>query len=241
MPPRPPPASTEAFPSLPLTPRVPSPLFLPRCSLSLPRTLFPLSVFLPERSRRRRRSPPPRPPPSPRLSDAPPSSAVTFPSLPRSHKTPDALERRHRRHLLPLHRRPSSLDSSPTERPRPRPRARWTRGEPLTRSPLLPMPFGRSSHCFRRTRELAASVPHHRRGQSHRGSKPGTPPCSKPHQEHVEPTSFPSRAPQRQTRRCPNSGRRLGARRRRLRPPQLLPFAPLDALLCQLAVAANHE
>ena len=45
MPPRPPPASTEAFPSLPLTPRVPSPLFLPRCSLSLPRTLSPSSVF----------------------------------------------------------------------------------------------------------------------------------------------------------------------------------------------------
>ena len=205
-----------------------------------PRPSAPSLSPEPERSHRRRLEPP-RPQVLPRLSDAPPSSAVTFPSLPRSHKTPDALERRHRRHLLPLHRRPSSLDSPATERPRPRPRARWTRGEPLTRSPLLPMSFGRSSHCFRRTRELAAVVPRHRRGQSHRGSKPGTPPCSKPHQEHVEPTSFPSRAPQRQTRRCPNSGRRLGARRRRLRPPQLLPFAPLDALLCQLAVAANHE
>ena len=192
--------------------------------MSLPPSLSSSAPSLspePERSHRRRLEPP-RPQVLPRLSDAAPSSDVTSPSLSRSHKTPDALERRHRRHLLPLHRRPSSLDSPPTERPRPRPCARWTRCEPLNRSPLLPMSFGRSSHCFRWTRELAAVVPRHRRGQSHRGSKPGTPPCSKPHQEHVDPTSFPSRAPQRQTRRCPNSGRRLGARRRRLRPPQLL-------------------
>jgi len=207
----------------------------PSHSSSRPRPSAPSLSPEPERSHRRRLEPP-RPQVLPRLSDAPPSSAVTSPSLPRSHKTPDALEHRHRRHLLPLHRRPSSLDSPPTERPRPRPRARWTRGEPLTRSPLLPMPFGRSSHCFRRTRELAAAVPRHRRGQSHRGSKPSTPPCSKPHQEHVEPTSFPSQAPQRQTRRCPNSGRRLGARRRRLRPPQLLGLAPLDAHELELPV-----
>ena len=186
-------------PSLPLDP-VPS-------SASLPRTP-------PSGTRRhRRRREPPRPPFSPRLSDAPPSSAVTFPSLPRSHKTPDALEHRHRRHLLPLHRRPSSLDSPATERPRPRPRARWTRGEPLNRSPLLPMPLGRSSHCFRRTRELAAAVPRHHRGWSRCSSKPSTPPHSTRLQEPVAATSFPSCAPERQPRPRPSSGRRLARRR----------------------------
>ena len=150
--PRPPPASHRLPTSL-WTPwtstRTPQPLSL------FPEAILPSAPSLspePERSHRRRLEPP-RPQVLPRLSDAPPSSAVTFPSLPRSHKTPDALERRHRRHLLPLHRRPSSLDSPATERPRPRPRARWTRGEPLNRSPLLPMPLGRSSHCFRRSRD----------------------------------------------------------------------------------------
>ena len=140
------PVTPRASPTPPLT----YPLPLDRSPS--PGSLFPSLPVIPERTAARPQAPP-RPPPSPRLSDAPPSSAVTSPSLPRSHKTPGALERRYRRHLLPLHRRPSSLDSPPTERPRPRPRARWTRGEPLNRSPLLPMPLGRSSHCFRRSRD----------------------------------------------------------------------------------------
>ena len=184
----------------------------PSHSSSRPRPSAPSLSPEPERSHRRRLEPP-RPQVLPRLSDAPPSSAVTSPSLPRSHKTPDALEHRHRRHLLPLHRRPSSLDSPATERPRPRPRARWTRGEPLNRSPLLPMPLGRSSHCFRRTRELAAAVPRHQRGWSRCSSKQSTPPHSTRLQEPVAATSFPSRAPERQPRPRPSSGRRLARRR----------------------------
>jgi hypothetical protein len=184
----------------------------PSHSSSRPRPSAPSLSPEPERSHRRRLEPL-RPQVLPRLSDAPPSSAVTSPSLPRSHKTPDALEHRHRRHLLPLHRRPSSLDSPATERPRPRPRDRWTRGEPLNRSPLLPMPLGRSSHCFRRTRELAAAVPRHHRGWSRCSSKPSTPPHSTRLQEPVAATSFPSRAPERQPRPRPSSGRRLARRR----------------------------
>ena len=142
----PPPASTEAFLSLPLAP--------PRCheppgALSLsPSSALPLPCSLhraqPQPHRRRNhghRAPLNSPP---RLQ-APASSAAS------PHPGPERWDGLHRRllHLLPP-RSPKAapVDSPPSPRPRARRLARPTRREPLTRTPLLCARFAR---CSRRS------------------------------------------------------------------------------------------
>ena len=117
----------------------------PSRSLPRPHLLPWLSPsHAPERSRRHRRAPPwPQPLPCPVV--APRGSASTPSSSPPSHEVPDALQRRrHRR----FHRRPPKLiaaDSGATGRPRPRPRAPWTRCERLHLTPLTPLPLAHRS------------------------------------------------------------------------------------------------
>ena len=193
MPPRPPPASTEAFPSLPLTPRVPSLLFLPRCSLSLPRTLSPSSVLLTERARRRRREPP-WPPATPRLTDAPGSSAPTPSSSPPIHGPPEALQRR------------------PQARPQPSAAGELSRIRELQPLPGLAVASTRSAVSYSsippppraRSRTLAALTtlpsaprrrPWHRRGHRCLSSRLSTPSGSRCSQEPKTPIGSSVAAP----------------------------------------------
>ena len=121
---------------------IPSPFFSDCCRphllLSLARHLMPVRA-------RRRRSPYPRPPPPPRLSELSTSSASSASSSSTILPASDALLHRHHRRFR---RRPPKLiavDSGATGRPRPRPRARWTRCEHLHLTPLTPLPLARRS------------------------------------------------------------------------------------------------
>ena len=71
------------------------------------------------------------------------------------------------------------------------------------------------------------------------GTHSSPPPCSASPQDSVATRSSSSRAPKRRVRACSYSGRRGSARRRHLRPSQLLLLPPLDARERQQSVGAN--
>lgn len=97
----------------------------PRSSVSPPAT---------ERSRRHRREPPWLPA-TPRLTDAPGSSAGPPSTSLTSHEAPDVPKHRPRCLLQPRDRRPSSSNSPAPDRPRPRRASPRHRRESLTLSP----------------------------------------------------------------------------------------------------------
>ena len=88
----------------------------------------------PEWSRRHRREPPWLPA-TPRLTDAPGSSAGPPSTSSTSHEAPDVPQHRPRCLLQPRDRRPSSSNSPAPDRPRPRRASPRHRRESLTLSP----------------------------------------------------------------------------------------------------------
>ena len=177
---------------------------------------------------RRRSSPPTRSPPSPRPSVEPPSSAAT-PSTSSSSQARQGIPWSHRRRHPRL--RPPwvlAVDSGAPGHPRPRPRARWIRGELLHRSPLFSLPF-----------PCRSAAPHHGRSPS----PPSTsPPPSRPASAQTKPPSaflvprgcrrapqVASPCPAARSRSRPNSGRRPELRSGELRRPRSPPSAPLVA------------
>ena len=98
----------------------------------------------PERSRRHRREPPWLPA-TPRLTDAPGSSAGPPSTSSTSHEAPDVPQHRPRCLLQPRDRRPSSSNSSAPVPPRARRGHRCTRCELLCCFPLFPGPISSSN------------------------------------------------------------------------------------------------
>ena len=101
----------------PATPRSPDPLSLLPRSLDLPPPRSSVSPPATERSRRHRREPPWLPA-TPRLTDAPGSSAGPPSTSSTSHEAPDVPQHRPRCLLQPRDRRPSSSNSSAPVPPR---------------------------------------------------------------------------------------------------------------------------
>ena len=118
----------------PATPRSPDPLSLLPRSLDLPPPRSSVSPPATERSRRHRREPPWLPA-TPRLTDAPGSSAGPPSTSSTSHEAPDVPQHRPRCLLQPRDRRPSSSNSPAPDRPRPRRASPRHRRESLTLSP----------------------------------------------------------------------------------------------------------
>ena len=140
----------------PATPRSPDPLSLLPRSLDLPPPRSSVSPPATEWSRRHRREPPWLPA-TPRLTDAPGSSAGPPSTSSTSHEAPDVPQHRPRCLLQPRDRLPSSLNSPAPDHPRPRLRLEWIRCEPPL--PLLcsPPPFSPPSPISHRGRELLAA------------------------------------------------------------------------------------
>ena len=113
---------------------VPDPLSLLPRSLDLPPPRSSVSPPATERSRRHRREPPWLPA-TPRLTDAPGSSAGPPSTSSTSHEAPDVPQHRPRCLLQPRDRRPSSSNSPAPDRPRPRRASPRHRRESLTLSP----------------------------------------------------------------------------------------------------------
>ena len=118
----------------PVTPRSPNPLSLLPRSLDLPPPRSSVSPPATERSRRHRREPPWLPA-TPRLTDAPGSSAGPPSTSSTSHEAPDVPQHHPRCLLQPRDRRPSSSNSPAPDRPRPRRASPRHRRESLTLSP----------------------------------------------------------------------------------------------------------
>ena len=228
MPPRSPPASTEAFPSLPLTPRRrPRPLHLP----SLPLDPVLSSAFLPARARaelvvadavrRSHRAPhchpkypgdPPRPPLPPRRevhrgSPCNVATAVFF----------NLGTAGHLRQIRQLRCLPELPEA--------------TVATPVSYSSIPPLPRARSRILAAFSPEPIAPRrrPWRGRGHSHRSSLLSPPACSPQPQEPKALNHSSSRALQRRSRETPSSGRHLGLHSGEPRPPPHLPLVPLDA------------
>ena len=186
-----------------------------------------LSLFHPKHCRRRSSSPT-RSPPSPRPSVEPPSSAAT-PSTSSSSQARRGIPWSHRRRHPRL--RPPwvlAVDSGASGHPRPRPRARWIRGELLHRSPLSSLPF-----------PCRSAAPHHGRSLSPPSMSPSP---SRPASAQTKPPfallvprgcrrapQVASPCPAARSRSRPNSGRRREPCSGELRPSPLLPPVPPDA------------
>ena len=186
---------------------------------------------------RRRSSPPTRSPPSPRPSVEPPSSAAT-PSTSSSSQARRGIPWSHRRRHPRL--RPPwvlAVDSGASGHPRPRPRARWIRGELLHRSPLFSLPF-----------PCRSAAPHHGRSLSPPSMSPSPSRPASAQTEHPFALPVPRgcrRAPQvaspcpaARSRSRPNSGRRPSGRRRRSKPSPVKRRAPVGAREPQLPARA---
>ena len=177
---------------------------------------------------RRRSSSPTRSPPSPRPSVEPPSSAATPSTSSPSHASRRAPWSRRCRH--PRLRPPwvLAVNSGATGHPRPRPRARWSRCEPLSVSPLFSPSFPHRS-----------PPPHHGRSRSPPSMSPSP---SRPASAQTKPPftllvprgcrrapQVASPCPAAHFRSKPNSGRRPELRSGELRHLRGFPSAPLDA------------
>ena len=121
----------------PATPRSPDPLSLLPRSLDLPPPRSSVSPPATERSRRHRREPPWLPA-TPRLTDAPGSSAGPPSTSSTSHEAPDVPQHRPRCLLQPRDRRPSSSNSSA---PVPPQAPRGHRRNPCELHSVSPPPF----------------------------------------------------------------------------------------------------
>ena len=160
-----------------------------------------------------------REPPSSSATPSTSSSSQARRSIPWSHR------RRHPRLRPPW---VLAVDSGASGHPRPRPRARWIRGELLHRSPFFSPSYPRRS-----------AAPHHGRSLSPPSMSPSP---SRPASAQTEPSiALPvprgcRRAPQvaspcpaARSRSRPNSGRRPELCSGELRRPRSLPRVPLDA------------
>ena len=142
--------------SLPRRHAAPDPLSLLPRSLDLPPPRSSVSPPATERSRRHRREPPWLPA-TPRLTDAPGSSAGPPSTSSTSHEAPDVPQHRPRCLLQPRDRRPSSSNSPAPDHPRPRLRLEWIRCEPPLLLLCSPPPFSPPSPISHRGRELLAA------------------------------------------------------------------------------------
>ena len=138
-------------PSATTPPGDPSLLSLTLCSLPRPLVSSPSGAH-------RRRSSPPRPPCPRRLTSVPIGSASSPHVDKPTATTAGALRHQRLRHLQASAPMTATVDLLAPAPPGPRRASPPNRGEPLTRSPLLPMPFAHSSCCFRRTRERTAAA-----------------------------------------------------------------------------------
>ena len=98
-------------------------------------------------------------PPCPRRLTSVPIGSASSPHVDKpTATTSGAPHRRHLRHLQALALMTATVDLLAPAPPRPRHASPPNRGEPLIHSPLLPMLFAHSSHCFRQTRECTATA-----------------------------------------------------------------------------------